>query len=72
MFRFDQLIRSSSTVRDVKMRFPQTAPVFEDLGFRPVCDDCSIEIVARRQGLAPGELLNALNRAVFSTPSTAE
>ena len=66
MQRFDHLIRPSMTVRDVKVRFPQTASVFEELAFRTVCDDCSIEVVARRQGLTPADVIDSLNRAVVA------
>lgn len=74
MFRFDQLIRSSMSVRNVKADFPDTVPVFESYGFRDVCDDCSIEVVARRQGLSPMDVVNELNRVLFSkrTPGSRE
>lgn len=65
MFRFDQLIRPSMTVREVKHRYPQTARVFEELGFRSVCDDCAIETVAQRQGLSTLDVVDALNRAML-------
>ena len=51
MFRFDQLIRRDMIIRDVKQRHPETIPVFEDLHYRPTCDDCDIETVARKNGL---------------------
>jgi hypothetical protein len=38
MFRFDLLIRSGMTVREVKQRYPSTAPLFDQFGFRSVCD----------------------------------
>jgi len=53
------------TVRDVKVEFPQTIAIFQGFGFRDACDDCSIEIVARRQGLAPIDVVDELNRLVF-------
>jgi hypothetical protein len=53
------------TVRDVKAEFPQTVAIFQELGFRDACDDCSIEIVARRQGLKPVDVVDELNRSVF-------
>ncbi len=65
MFRFDQLIRPSMTVREVRRRFPQTAAVFERLGFREACDDCAVEVAARRGGLSPAGVVDELNRAVF-------
>ncbi|MCS6953245.1 MAG: hypothetical protein RMK57_07140 [Bryobacterales bacterium] len=62
--RFDQLIRPGMTVREVRQRYPQTAPIFERLGFRSSCDDCSIEVVARKYGLSPADIVEALNEAV--------
>ncbi len=71
MFRFDQLIRRDMIIRDVKQRFPQTVPVFEELGFRQVCDDCDIETVARKNGLSSVDVVDALNLAAFG-PTTEE
>ena len=68
MFRFDCLIRSSMTVGDVKLQYPQTVPVFERYGFRDVCDECAIELVARRQGLSPLDVVDELNRTLFTSP----
>jgi hypothetical protein len=65
MFRFDQLIRRDMVVRDVKHRHPETIAVFEQFGFRPVCDDCEVVTGARRSGVDIGELLDALNLAAF-------
>ena len=65
MFRFDQLFRSNMIVRDVKVSYPQTASVFEEFGFRDICDDCSIEVVARKQNTPVGDVLERLNRVVF-------
>jgi hypothetical protein len=66
MLRFDRLIRSSMTVGEVKLEFPRTVAVFERYGFRDVCDDCSIELVARRQGLSPFDVVNELNWLLFN------
>lgn len=63
--RFDELIRPGMTVREVRQRYPQTASVFDSLGFRSSCDDCSIEVVARKYGLSPAEIIEALNEAAF-------
>jgi hypothetical protein len=52
------------TVRDVKQQYPQTSTIFEEFGFRPICDDCSIEVVARRLGLKSFEVIDALNSAI--------
>ena len=65
MFRFDELIHRHMIVRDVKQSHPESIPVFEQLGFRPVCDDCDIETGARKNGLSSLEVVEALNRAVF-------
>jgi hypothetical protein len=65
MFRFDQLIRRDMIIRDVKQSHPETIPVFEEFGFRPVCDDCDIETVARKNGVSSPDLVEALNRAAF-------
>jgi hypothetical protein len=64
MFRFDLLISPSMTVREIKRRFPQTISVFETFGFRHVCDDCSLETVARRAGVPVREVVEALNHLV--------
>ena len=64
MLRFDQLIRSSMTVRDVKQQYPIASTIFEEFGFRSICDDCSIEVVAQRQGLKGFEIVDAINTAI--------
>jgi hypothetical protein len=63
--RFDELIRAGMIVRDIKVRHPQTVPVFEGLGFRESCDDCSIDQVARKYGKRAQEIVEALNESVF-------
>jgi len=65
MFRFDQLIRPDMIIRDVKQRHPETIPVFEKFRFRPVCDDCDIDTVARKNGLHSRDVVDALNQAAF-------
>jgi hypothetical protein len=65
MFRFDQLIRRDMIIREVKQLYPSTIPVFDALHCRHVCDDCSIETVARRNGQNPQDVLDALNQAAF-------
>ena len=67
MFRFDSLIRANMTVREVRQRFPQAVPVLERLGFRESCDDCALEVVARRQGLSTADVVEELNRAAFGS-----
>jgi hypothetical protein len=65
LFRFDRLIRRDMIVRDVKQQHPESIAVFDSFGFRPSCDDCDIETVARKQGVSSGEVVEALNRAAF-------
>lgn len=65
MFRFDQLIRRDMIIRDVKQRFPQTIAVFDAYRFRPSCDDCDIETVARKNGLRTMDVIDSLNEAAF-------
>jgi hypothetical protein len=54
----------------VKQSHPETLPVFEELGFRPSCDDCDIETVARKNGIPSQDVLDALNRAAFGSQQT--
>jgi hypothetical protein len=72
MFRFDQLIRRDMIVRDVKQRHPETIPLFEELRFRPSCDDCDIETVARKNGLNSLDVVEALNQAAFGPKAGTE
>ena len=72
MFRFDQLIRRDMIIRDVKQRHPETIPVFEEFHFRPSCDDCDIETVARKNGLYTPDVVAALNRSAFPSKKDSE
>ena len=72
MFRFDQLIRRDTIIRDVKQRHPATIPVFENLLYRAVCDDCDIETVARKNGLNVRDVVDALNAAAFGAGAGTE
>jgi hypothetical protein len=72
MFRFDQLIRRDMIVRDVRQRYPQTASLFEQFRFHPVCDDCDIGTVARKNGLNLSDVLEALNQAAFGPQAGTE
>jgi hypothetical protein len=65
MDRFDELIRAGMTVREVKVNYPDTIAVFERLGFREPCDDCSIESVCRKHGLSSQDVVAELNRVAF-------
>jgi hypothetical protein len=67
MFRFDQLIRRDTIIRDVKQRHPETLAVFEQLNFRSPCDDCAIETVARKNGLNCLDVVDQLNQAAFGS-----
>jgi hypothetical protein len=72
MFRFDQLIRRDTIIRDVKRRFPQTIPVFEQFGIRPACDDCDIETVARTNGINSLDVAEAFDRSAFGIKADTE
>ena len=72
MFRFDQLIRRDMIIRDVKQRHPETLPVFEQFRFRTSCDDCDIEMVARKNGLNSLDVVEALNQAAFKPKADTE
>ncbi|HEX3743530.1 MAG TPA: hypothetical protein VHW09_06360 [Bryobacteraceae bacterium] len=72
MFRFDQLIRRDTIIRDVKQSHPETLPVFDGMQFRSSCDDCTIETVARKNGLNVLDVVAALNQAAFGTPAGRE
>jgi hypothetical protein len=72
MFRFDQLIRRDTIIRDVKQRYPEAIPVFEGLHFRSSCDDCSIETVARKNGLNVLDVVEAVNQAAFAAKANSE
>jgi hypothetical protein len=72
MFRFDELIRRDMIVRDVKQRHPETIPIFEQFHFHPVCDDCDIGTVARRNGLQLSTVLDTLNQAIYGARGNSE
>ena len=72
MFRFDQLIRRDTIIRDVKQRHPETVPVFEQLNFRTSCDDCTIETVARKNGLNVLDVVEALNSSAFKPKADSD
>lgn len=70
--RFDQLIRASMTVRDIRQKYPQTSETLEGFGFRSSCDDCTIEVVARKYGLSTAMVVETLNEAAFGTPGSED
>jgi hypothetical protein len=65
MVRFDNMIRAGMTMREIRLRFPGTAAVFEEYGFRDSCDDCSIEAISRKYGLNSQDIVAKLNAAAF-------
>jgi hypothetical protein len=69
MFRFDEMIHSRMTVREVLQRWPATGEVIESLGFRAICHDCDLQTVARRQEIAVADVVLALNAAAFGVPA---
>jgi hypothetical protein len=67
VLQFTDLVRGGETVREVKQKFPETAPVFEQFGLRPSCDDCSIEMAARKVGASVEDLLVGVNTAIYKS-----
>ena len=65
MLQFTDLVRGGEVVRDVKQKYPETAPVFEKFGLRPSCDDCSIEMSSRKVGVSLEDLLVDVNKAIY-------
>lgn len=65
MLQFTDLVRGDEAVREIKQKFPETAPVFEQFGLRPSCDECSIEMSARKVGASFEDLLVAVNQAIY-------
>ncbi|MCX6623144.1 MAG: hypothetical protein NTY38_19170 [Acidobacteria bacterium] len=63
--RFDEMVRAGNIIRDIKVKYPGTVAIFDDYGFRASCDDCSIEAVARKHGLASQDIVEKLNEAIF-------
>jgi len=65
MLRFTDLVRGGEAVRDIKQTYPETAPVFEQFGLRPSCDDCSIEMSARKVAASLEDLLVEVNKVIY-------
>jgi hypothetical protein len=65
MFQFTDLVRGPDTVREVKQKFPETAPVFERFGLKPSCHDCSIEMAVRKVDASFEDLLVEVNAAIY-------
>ncbi len=72
MFRFDRLIRPSMTIREIRIQHPETAGVFENFRFRDSCDDCSLETVAKKQGLSVAVVMDALQMAITNGDANNE
>ncbi len=67
MLQFTDLVRGGEAVRDIKQKYPETAPVFEKFGLRPSCDDCSIEMSARKVGASFEDLLVEVNKSIYKS-----
>ncbi len=65
MLQFTDLVRGGEAVRDVKQKFPETAPIFEQFGLRASCDECSIEMAARKVNASFEDLLVEVNKAIY-------
>jgi hypothetical protein len=65
MLQFTDLVRGGETVREIKQKYPETAPVFEQFALRPSCDDCSIEMSARKVGAPFEDLLVEVNKSIY-------
>jgi hypothetical protein len=72
MLRFDQLIRRDMIIRDVKRSYPLTIPILDQFRFRPACDDCDIDTVARKNGLNSPDVVESLNQAAFGLKADTE
>jgi hypothetical protein len=67
MLQFTDLVRGGEAVRDIKQKFPETVFVFEEFGLRPSCDECSIEMAARKVGASFEDLLVGVNKAIYKS-----
>lgn len=67
MLQFTDLVCGGEAVRDIKQKFPETAPVFEQFGLRPSCDECSIEMAARKVGASFEDLLVEVNKSIYKS-----
>lgn len=67
MLQFTDLVRGGEAVRDIKQNFPETVAVFEEFHLRPSCDDCSIEMAARKVGASFEDLLVEVNKAIYKS-----
>jgi hypothetical protein len=60
------------TVREIRTEHPETAMVFESFRFRDSCDDCSLETVAKKQGLSVAVVMDALQMAISNGDANNE
>ena len=67
MLQFTDLVRAGETVREIKQKYPETGSVFDQFGLRPSCDDCSIEMSARKVGAPLEDLLVKVNSAIYKS-----
>ena len=67
MLQFTDLVRGGEAVRDIKQKFPETSPVFEQFGLRASCDDCSIEMAARKVGASFEDVLVEVNKSIYKS-----
>ncbi|HTS70197.1 MAG TPA: hypothetical protein VMO17_14545 [Terriglobia bacterium] len=65
MLQFTDLVRGGEAVREIKQKFPETTLVFDQFGLRPSCDDCSIEMSARKVGASFEDLIVEVNKAIY-------
>lgn len=65
MVRFTDLVRGDEIVHEIKLKYPETEPVFEKFGLRPSCFDCSIEMAARKVGASFEDLLVEVNKMIY-------
>ena len=65
MFQFNDLVRGGETVREVKQKCPETEPVFERFGLKASCQDCSIEMAARKVDASFEDLLVQVNAVIY-------
>ena len=59
------MVRPGMTMRDVLLRFPQSAPIFEEYGFRDSCRDCSLDVIAKKHGLRVDDIVDKVNALVL-------
>jgi len=67
MFQFTDLVRGGETVREIMQKFPETESVFGKFKLNPSCNDCSIEMAARKVGASFDDLLVEVNKAIYKS-----